>query len=93
MTSSALPSDGPVEAADGELTVVYVRFKDPENLKFIYRLVAETDRSMRDIVERMAAYCRKSKGFAVPVKEADALEKKLAAKHRRIERYRRLAGE
>ncbi len=80
----------PAESRDD---VIYVRFKDPENMRFIYKLMAETDQPMREIVERMAAYCRKSKGFAVPQKYPTYVEKHLEAKKRRVERYKKLAAE
>jgi hypothetical protein len=81
------------KTTDGRDDVIYVRFKDPDNMRFIYKLMAETDQPMREIVERMAAYCRKSKGFAVPQKYPTYVEKHLEAKKRRVERYKKLAAE
>jgi hypothetical protein len=72
--------------------IVYVRLKDPVNSKYIYKLMADTDQPMREIIERMVDFCKTSKSFKVPVKEPVMAAKMLEAVKQRKEKYRKLAG-
>ena len=76
---------------DGKDDVVFARMHNPENLRFIYGIMADTRQPMREVVERMVEFCRVAKSFKVPVRETTA-EKLAVAQKEREERLRSKAA-
>lgn len=72
------------------MSVLYARLKDKNNIKFLYRTMADTGMTMRELSECVLQFCRESKEFHVKPK-VDTIGRKLAARKRRVEKYRKLA--
>lgn len=68
-----------------------LRFKNKENLKYIYSIMAQTDQRMCDIVEMMVVHCKDNK-FSVPQREMALADKQFKARKERHKRYSKLAS-
>lgn len=72
--------------------VVFARMHNPENLRYIYGLMADTRQPMREVVELMVEFCRGSKSFKIPMRETTAERMALAQKEREDRLRSKAAG-
>jgi hypothetical protein len=70
---------------------LYVAFDTDVQMRWIYGLMAESGRSMKDVVTRCIDFCREAKSFKVPAAETTA-DKLQAAQEKRTKRLLKKAG-
>ena len=63
-----------------EQDVIYARMHDPKNMRYLYKVMADTNQPLREVLECMIEFCRSSKRFKVPLKVTTAERLAIAQK-------------
>lgn len=67
---------------------VFLRVKNPKNLAYIYKTVADTGNGLGDVIEAMIEFSRQNKFFmpekALPAAKAEAARKLKAEKYKKL---------